>query len=220
MKIEPNSTLLMIGDSVTDCGRARPVGEHWAIGDGYVSLVDGLLNAAYPDYNLRVLNTGSSGDTVLHLKERWQEDVFAHSPDWVSIMIGINDVWRQFDRPTDPEQHVYLDQYEQTLRQLVLDTLPKVKGLVLMTPYYMSTTAEDPMRATMDIYGQAVKRIAAETGVPLVDTQAAFDRIGEHIYPATLSHGWDHVHPNTKGHMILARAFLQAISYDWNRGLS
>jgi len=27
MLIEPGSKLVMIGDSVTDCGRARPVGE-------------------------------------------------------------------------------------------------------------------------------------------------------------------------------------------------
>ncbi|MEW4369169.1 SGNH/GDSL hydrolase family protein [Paenibacillus kandeliae] len=218
MKIEKNDVLLMIGDSVTDCGRARPVGEHWAIGDGYVALVEALLLAAYPEYNLRVLNTGTSGDRVRDLEARWQEDVFAHSPDWVSIMIGINDVWRQFDRPANPSEHVYLEEYEQTLRRLVEQTIPKVKGLVLLTPYYLSTTVEDPMRATMDVYGEAVKRIGAEAGVPVVDTQAAFDAVGQHIYPASLSHGWDHVHPNTKGHMILARAFLKAVDYDWSRG--
>ena len=27
MIIQPNSKLLMIGDSITDCGRARPVGD-------------------------------------------------------------------------------------------------------------------------------------------------------------------------------------------------
>lgn len=38
LKIEPNSKLLMIGDSITDCGRAQPVGEGMndALGRGYV----------------------------------------------------------------------------------------------------------------------------------------------------------------------------------------
>ncbi|WP_046228069.1 SGNH/GDSL hydrolase family protein [Paenibacillus dauci] len=217
MKMDKNSTLLMIGDSVTDCGRGRPVGQNGTLGDGYVSLVDALLQAVYPDYALRVLNTGISGNTVLDLESRWEQDVFAHTPDWVSIMIGINDVWRQFDNPTEPHIHVYLEEYEQTLRKLVEQTLPKVKGIVLMTPYYMCTTPEDPMRATMDVYGAVVKRIAEEHGTSFVDTQAAFDHISQYIYPASLSHGWDHVHPNTKGHMVLARAFLQGIGYDWSR---
>lgn len=217
MKIEKNSTLLMIGDSVTDCGRGRPVGQYWEIGNGYVSLVDSLLQTVYPDYNIRVLNTGTSGDQVKHLKERWEEDVFQHNPDWVSIMIGINDVWRQFSHPLETDWHVYLEEYEQTLRELVQQTLPKVKGLVLMTPYYLSTTTEDPMRATMDVYGEAVKRIAQETGAIFVDTQAAFDALSAYVYPASLSNGWDHVHPNQNGHLVLARSFLQAVQYDWNR---
>jgi lysophospholipase L1-like esterase len=29
------------------------------------------------------------------LNARWQRDVLDLSPDWLSIMIGINDVWRQ-----------------------------------------------------------------------------------------------------------------------------
>ena len=43
MKIENNSVLLFIGDSITDTGRDRPVGEGDGLGAGYVSIVDGLL---------------------------------------------------------------------------------------------------------------------------------------------------------------------------------
>ena len=41
MLIEKNSKLIMIGDSVTDCDRAKPVGEGLfeAIGKGYVGYV-------------------------------------------------------------------------------------------------------------------------------------------------------------------------------------
>ncbi|MCR2808045.1 SGNH/GDSL hydrolase family protein [Paenibacillus soyae] len=219
MLLEPKSKLVMIGDSITDCERARPRGEglFGGIGKGYVSLVDALLTAAYPENGIRVVNMGTSGNTVRDLKDRWQTDVLDLKPDWLSIMIGINDVWRQYDLPAQTEQHVLIEEYEETLDELVARTRPQLQGLVLMTPFYLEPNEADPMRAAMDRYGAVVKKIADKHDARFVDTQAAFNRVLAHIYPATLA--WDRVHPNMSGHAVLARAFLQAIGYDYNRGL-
>ncbi len=65
----------------------------------------------------------------------------------------------------------------------------------------------------MDQYGAIVKDIAQRHGTILVDTQAAFDRLLAHWYPAALA--WDRVHPNHIGHMTIARAFLEAIGFTW-----
>lgn len=219
MIMELNSKLVMIGDSITDCDRARPHGEglFGAIGKGYVSLVDALLMAAYPERGIRVVNMGTSGNTVRDLKKRWQTDVLDLNPDWLSIMIGINDVWRQYDLPAQTEQHVYIDEYEQTLEALVKRTRPQLQGLVLMTPFYIEPNAEDPMRRTMDQYSEVVKEMAIKYDARFVDTQAAFNKVLAHIYPGALA--WDRVHPNMTGHAVLARAFLEALEYEYNRGL-
>ncbi|HEY3376113.1 MAG TPA: SGNH/GDSL hydrolase family protein [Armatimonadota bacterium] len=215
MKIARQQKLVMIGDSVTDCGRAQPAGEGLfeAIGKGYVAQVDALLGSTYPDRAIRVVNMGNSGNTVRDLKARWERDVIEQHPDWLSIMIGVNDVWRQFDLPRQPETHVYLDEYTQTLDELVATTKSRVKGLVLMTPYYIESNPQDAMRAQMDRYGAAVKAIAAKHDTLFVDTQAAFNRVLEHCHSAAIS--WDRVHPNHIGHMTLARAFLQAVEFVW-----
>jgi len=206
--------LVMIGDSITDCGRSRPLGEGAnGLGNGYVAVVDAWLKVQHPELNLRIVNAGSSGHTVRDLNNRWQTDVLDVRPDWLSIMIGINDVWRQFDQPTLSETHVYLDEYETTLRALVESSKRQVKGIVLMTPYYLEPHLDDPMRATMDLYGSAVARVASETGSLLVDTQQAFAPILTALYPAAL--GWDRVHPNLAGHLVIAKAFLRAVGYDW-----
>ncbi|MBO7745159.1 SGNH/GDSL hydrolase family protein [Paenibacillus sp. MWE-103] len=219
MLIGNNERLVMIGDSITDCGRARPVGEGLfdAIGKGYVGLVDALISAAYPERGIRVTNMGIGGNNVRDLKERWQTDVTDLKPDWLSVMIGTNDVWRQFDSPTIKESHVYLDEYEATLESLVAATLPQLKGLVLMTPFYIESNENDLMRAQMDRYGAAVKRVAEKYGTLFVDTQAAFNAVLEHLYAGTLA--WDRVHPNQIGHAVLARAFLGAIGYEYGKGL-
>ena len=216
MKLQKNSKLVMIGDSITDGGRTRPVGEGLfdALGHGYVSLVDALLGAVYPERGIRVVNMGCGGHTVLDLKERWQTDVLDLKPDWLSIMIGTNDIWRQFDSPRQTETHVLPDMYEKTLDELVSRTLPLVPNIVLMTPFYLEPNLADPMRRRMDEYGAIVRGLSEKHGTLFVDTQAAFDAVLVEYYPATIA--WDRVHPSLTGHMVLARAFLNTIDFAWS----
>jgi len=214
MKLTKNSKLVMIGDSITDTGRAQPIGEAPAgLGSGYVSLVNALLGAVNPELRIRVINTGTGGNTVRELKGRWQRDVIDLKPDWLSVMIGINDVWRRFDRPLHSEIHVDEAQYERTLTDLVEQVRPSLTGLVLMTPFFLEPNRDDPMRKMMDVYGEIVARIAREHDAIFVDTQAAFDSNLEFCHPAYLA--GDRVHPNLTGHMILARSFLNALDFEW-----
>jgi len=218
MKITQNEKLLFIGDSVTDCDRARPVGEGLfdALGKGYVTLVNGLLQSTYPELGIRVVNQGISGNNVRDLKSRWQEDVIDQKPNHLVIMIGINDVWRQYDIPLMTETHVYIDEYEATLRELIEITkkaLPNIH-LTLMTPFYIEPNAQDAMRQTMDQYGRVIESLAQQQNCGFVDTQAAFNKVLEQLYPAAIA--WDRVHPNPTGHLVLAKAFLNHVQFKWD----
>lgn len=216
MPLTPNSRLLFIGDSITDAGR-EPMGEPapWGtagLGRGYVSLVESWLLATRPQDRVRVLNRGTSGHTVRDLAARWQADVLDLKPDTVSILIGVNDVWRQFDTPLRTETHVLPDEYARTLEDLsvrTLATLAAPSRLVLATPFFIEGNKADPMRVRMDEYGAIVRRLAAKHGATFVDTQAAFDAVLAHAHPMTLA--WDRIHPQPVGHMVLARAFLAAL---------
>jgi lysophospholipase L1-like esterase len=170
-------------------------------------MVDALITEAYPDLRLRVLNVGTSGNTVRDLQARWERDVVAHQPDYVAIMIGTNDVWRQFDSPLRPEAAVGPEEYQRTLRSLAIGVGPNVSGLIMMTPFFIEPLKTDAMRARMDEYGSIVRQIAHDTEARFVDTQGAFDRMLKHGYSAALS--WDRVHPGHVGHMVLAQAFLR-----------
>ena len=156
---------------------------------------------------------GCSGNTVRDLQARWQTDVLDLQPDWLSVMIGINDVWRRFDSPWQSEWHVPLAEYAQTLETLVASTRPQVKGMVLLTPYMVEPNRADPMRSMMDEYGAVVQQIAARHDAICVDTQAAFDLVLAQLHPMALA--WDRIHPTLTGHMVLARAFLGAVGYEW-----
>ena len=114
--------IVFAGDSVTDMGSANPVGEGLFdnLGQGYVRMVDNLLAACYPHIKVRVTNSGIGGNTSRDLLARFDRDVVDLNPDWVSICIGINDVWRQFDTPAIPDGHVLPEEYERNMETMIL----------------------------------------------------------------------------------------------------
>ena len=219
MKIAPRSKFVLIGDSVTDMGRAQPIGQGLfnPHGTGYPNVVQGLLTSVYPDYLINVVNMGVSGNTVRSLKERWDRDVLQLKPDWLSIMIGVNDVWRQFDVPQIPDGGAVLpDEYRATLDELAARTKPTLKGgLVLMTPVYWETNVQDAMAARVREYGAVCREVAEKNGVLFCDAQAYADRVLAHCHSCYIA--WDRVHPNIPGANVLAHALLDTLDFDWNR---
>jgi lysophospholipase L1-like esterase len=216
MKLQPKSKLLFIGDSITDCGRTKngpSEGLFDPMGRGYVTFVDSLLGAVYPELAIRCVNVGLSGNTVRDLAGRWQTDVLDLKPDWLSVMIGTNDIWRQFDVPKMTENHVLPEEYEKTYDKLLSRTRENLKGLVLMTPFVVEANPADAMRQRMLEYGAIVKNLAERYDAVFVDTQAAFDRALKHNHATSIA--WDRIHVNQTGHMILAKAFLDGIGFEW-----
>jgi acyl-CoA thioesterase I len=63
-----------------------------------------------------VLFTGDS-ITDCGRAPRWLNDVIAHHPNWLSVMIGINDILRQFDNAADLNQ-VTIDRCETIYRSV------------------------------------------------------------------------------------------------------
>lgn len=215
MLFQNGERVVFAGDSVTDFDRKRPVGEGlWeGVGTGYVRLIHSFINAMQPDKIIRITNMGVSGNNILDLKARWQQDVLDLHPDWVSVLIGINDIWRRFDEPDIWEGHITPGVYEQAYRELIEQTLPGVKGMILMTPYFMEPNKHDPMRAAMDELGEIVKELALEYGLPCVDLQRVFDAYFQYRHPDYIT--WDRIHPNQVGAMLIARAFLNEIGFEW-----
>ena len=217
MKFDKGDILVMAGDSVTDCGRmyeSLPGG--WgSFGDGYVNFVDAFLAAIYPDYRILVANKGVSGNTILDLEARWDKDVLALDPDWVSVMIGVNDVWRQFDGLLMNNRDILPEEFESVYEKLIEKTLPKVKGMILISPIMMEPNDNHPMKKRVCEYALIAKKLAEKYNLIYVDAQAKIDEFLKHLNEYILCS--DRVHPNNKGHAIISKAILDAIEIDWHR---
>lgn len=208
MKLQTGQKVVMIGDSITDAGR-RDLAPPW--GSGYVSLVRSFVTAMHPELGLTWVNKGIGGDTVRHLADRWVGDVIDEQPDVLTVMIGINDVWRRFgDRPLEA---VPADEYQSTLVTLLRSVRETGNTTILVaSPYMIEADTSDPMRSAMDIYGSLAREVADEVDASFIDIQAAFDRVLAH----SESSDWadDRIHPNQAGHAVIALEFLRAFGIE------
>ena len=173
-----------------------------------------MLAAYYPERRIRVTNSGISGNTSRDLLERFQRDVVDLKPDWVSICIGINDVWRQFDTPAMPDGQVLPEEYERNVEQMILAVKEEVKGIFLLSPYYMEPNREDRMRARMDEYVAICGELAKKHGCVFVDFQKVYEDYCKIRHSTFIA--WDRVHPNRVGATLMARAFLEQCGFDYS----
>ncbi len=216
MLFHSGERIVFTGDSVTDMDRARPVGEGLFdnVGRGYVRVVENLLMTCYPEVNLRISNTGCSGNTSRDLLARFEPDVLALKPDWVAICIGINDVWRQFDTPAMPDRQVLPEEYRANVETMLRMLQGKVKGVFLVSPYYIEPSRADWMRARMDEYVEICRELAEQYGCIFVDFQAAFEAYCGYRHSSFVA--WDRVHPNQIGATVMAKTFLKHCGFDFD----
>lgn len=215
MIFEDLDRIVFAGDSVTDMDSAQPVGEGLAenLGRSYVRIVENMLSAYYPEVRVRVTNSGISGNTSRDLLARFDRDVVALKPDWVSICIGINDVWRQFDCPAMPDYPVFPDEYKSNVEKMILAVKDSVKGIFLLSPYYMEPNRNDKMRARMDEYTAIMRGLAEQYGCVFVDFQQMYEDYCKIRHSSYIA--WDRVHPNQVGATLMAREFLEKCGFDY-----
>lgn len=205
--------IVFIGDSITDCGRRDQFAPY---GNGYVKLIIDLLTASYPDRNFIYFNKGIGGHTVEDLFNRWYDDVVVVQPDWVSVLIGINDLHRGLGG-NDPNQAIPPEKYERIYQAVLERTKKETKAkLILLEPFYISSDLNDgtfrsKVLKLLPEYIAVVHKMAKKFDTLLVRTHQAFQ---EQIkYNSTENFCPEPVHPNLTGHLVMAYQFLRALNF-------
>ena len=195
------TTLVFAGDSITDAGRDRE--DAASLGDGYVALIARAVADA--DTGVTVVNKGIGGDRAVDLAARW-DDVLAAEPDVLTVYVGVNDMWRRFDR-NDPTSAGDFEATVEGLLQAARDA--GVERLVLIEPFFVPVR-DDQVAWLDDLNGKraAVRRLAERFDATLVVlhddvTAAAAENGASAIVP-------DGVHPTPQGSAIIADAWLRA----------
>jgi len=214
MIFEENDAVLLIGDSITDCGRNRNVAgpnDPSGLGCGYAAHAAAALLSRHPVLNLKVYNRGIGGDRVTNLRDRWEKDCLALKPDVLSVLIGINDTWHGVAKGT-PENGVGLKAFDAVYRTLLdqaKDRLPGVK-LVICEPFTAQAGAvlQLDFHPDVDRRREIVKRIADDYRATWVPFHTLYHQLADEAPPAYWA--GDGVHPSPAGHQRMADAWLRA----------
>jgi lysophospholipase L1-like esterase len=208
---QARTVVLFQGDSITDCGRSRDdaaANHAGALGTGYPLLIASQLLAEHPDRGYAFLNRGISGNRVPDLQERWQRDTLLVTPDVVSILIGVNDLWHKLDGHATGTVQDFESGYEALLTQ-TRRALPSAR-LVVLEPFVLRTGAvDDRWFPEFDERRAAAGRVADRSGARFLRVQEMFDQLVRRAPPAYWAA--DGVHPTPAGHGAIARLWLDAV---------
>jgi acyl-CoA thioesterase I len=206
MQFNKNDKILIIGDSITDAWRRADPEQ---VGQGYFRMIRDYYLASYPELHLQFINKGVDGNRVTDLLERWHEDVLRLQPNLVSVMIGINDVWRQLDCP-EMEQ-VYPDTFRDTYRKLLTSLKEQTNAeIVLMEPTVIEEKLDSTGNELLKEYVSIVNEVAGEFDAILVPTNKSFRQYLENDNVPRLT--TDDVHLNSIGNTLLAKTWIKAVS--------
>ncbi len=201
--IRSGQRVLFAGDSITDADRSvfPPLGQGW------VQRFADIVRFHHPERAISWVNRGVGGDIVRDLGQRWARDVLGERPDWLLVMIGINDCVGMMDWPADE----MVDRYRTELGRLLATAVAELRPrLVLLDPFYVATPA-GPWAASPEQvavlrrlvrYQLVVAELAQRLGALHLRTQHMFARQLAHSPPLELAP--EPVHPHPSGHCLIA----------------
>ncbi len=206
--------VLFQGDSITDCHRDREV--DFYSGTGYATMVMGELGYEMPG-KYDFYNRGISGNRIVDVYARIKMDIINLKPDYMSLLIGVNDVWHELG---GKHNGVAADKFEKVYCMLIeeiLEALPDIK-IMILEPFVLEGTATVPTDAEPDrleIFktevrkrAEIARKVASKYHLTFVPLQDKFDEACEKADPSY----WliDGVHPTAKGHWIIRKEWMNA----------
>ncbi len=203
IELKENSLFLFQGDSITDAG--RNFNDSFDLGSGYPMYLATLTQEKYPEKNITFINRGISGNRSIDLKNRWQKDCIDLKPDYVSILIGVNDTWRRYDS-NDPTS---AKDFESNYRYIIEQTLNNTSAQIIMLEPFLLYDPEDRLnwRADLDEKIFVCRKLAKEYGIEYIALDGKFaERSIKTPYKHWLADG---VHPTRAGHMLIAKTLFR-----------
>lgn len=205
------------GDSITDA--LRNYENDTYSGNGYPTLVKAKLGFDYPG-QYTFYNRGVSGNRIVDLYARMKQDIINLKPDYLSILIGVNDVWHEIGRKNGVDAPKFERVYDWLVTE-IQEALPNVRMMIL-EPFVLEGTATQNTAEVPDrwrifhdevaLRAAAARRVAQKHGLPFIELQNKLDAACEKAEPAYWL--FDGVHPTAMGHELIAREWIKTFERD------
>jgi lysophospholipase L1-like esterase len=165
-----------------------------------------------------VVNAGVNGDIVPLAIGRLKRDVLDRKPDIVTIMFGGNEAgfYRPETKGFADTPRVGRDEFKATLAKVVDRLRAEGITVVLMTcppmtnrygGAHLEAYRKNGINFLVKDYAQAMRDVAAEKGVELIDVYRSFQQ-----NPGSLDYFPDGLHPDTRGHRVIAGLLVERLT--------
>ena len=197
--------ILFQGDSVTDAGRDKR--NYHDLGNGYPKYAAELITKAHPDTEFEFINFGISGNRTGQLFDRLYKDAIIFQPDFISVLIGINDVWHRYgaDRVATSDEQIELN-YRSILSELRSKTNAKI---MILSPFLLDCDCREEIREDIKVVIPIIKRLAEEYADAYVPLNEYFDTALKTM-PEPHYYSKDGVHPNENGAKFISEIYAGA----------
>lgn len=200
--------VLFQGDSVTDCGRNRE--DVNSLSEGYPGVAAKLYHTLFPDNGITFINKGISGNRVIDLLDRYDEDFKGVKPDFLSILIGINDTWRRYDSEDPTSTQQFEENYRLLLSKIKKD-LPDCK-IMIIEPFVLNSLPDrKAWREDLDPKIHVVRALAKEFADYYLPMDGILAKAEVEKYTCKQI-AEDGVHPSAIGHSIIAEEYIKALA--------
>ena len=206
---------LFQGDSITDASRDRKIEDisSYSIGHGYATVTAAMLGAKHQG-KLEFFNRGISGNRIVDVYARIKYDIINLKPDYLSILIGVNDVWHELEHQNGISAEKFEKLYSMLIEE-IKEELPDIK-IYILEPFLTHGEAVDErwdiFRSEVEKRAAVSKLIAEKYNLTFVPLQDKFDKACENV-PCTY---WtkEGVHPTAMGHGLIAEELIKAVEKD------
>jgi lysophospholipase L1-like esterase len=193
--VKDGEKVAFLGDSITAQG--------WDFPGGYVKLTAAGLQTL--GVKIVPIPAGVGGNTSQDMLARFQADVLAKKPDWVTISCGVNDVWHN-------PGGVPLDAYEKNITSMVDQAQAAGIKVLIMTATVIGEDDNDNNKKLV-AYNDFLHQLAAQRHLPVAEENAAFQaaiKAGPPLPNNAPILTVDGVHPTPDGGQIMASTLLAA----------
>ena len=195
--------ILFQGDSITDAGRDR--NDPTNLGNGYPKYAAANITARHPDVDFTFYDLGISGNRAENLRDRWQADCIAYDPDFVSILIGVNDTWHRAAEQNWMPHEYFEECYRYCLEEIKTKTHAKI---LILEQFIVPTGALDIGRPDLDAKIQVTRKLAREYADAFIPLDGIFAEASLHVDPKLWAA--DGVHPTAAGAQLIADRYADA----------
>lgn len=209
LELEDGDCIVFLGDSIT----------HQCL---YTQYVEDYFYTRFPEKRLRLHNAGVGGSRAWDANFRFERDVAAYHPKYVTVLLGMND--GRYAEYFDDVFNSYHEEMESLLKKidqagakaiLMTPTMFDARAKRMQPPGgFMGDKAVTFYNSTLAYYGTWLRDIACERGLGFVDMWGPLNEttIQQRRKDPTFTMIKDAVHPDPPGQVIMAAAMIEDLS--------